>query len=73
MPLSCGKSDRSNQWLKFLPDHAESFVMFHELGIHLGELFERIRMGHDERGFQGLLVGDAPAGDNDFMKAVCRA
>ena len=34
--------------MEFLPDRAESFVMLHELGIHLGELFEHIRMGHEQ-------------------------
>ena len=29
--------------------------------------------GNDKGGFQGLLVVDTAAGDNDFMKAVCRA
>jgi len=42
------KRGGSHQWLKFLPDHAEGFVMLHELGIHLGEFFEHIRMGHEE-------------------------
>ena len=38
----------SHKWLEFLPDCAEGFVVLHELGIHLGELFEHIRMGHEE-------------------------
>jgi len=42
------KRGGSHQWLKFLPDHAEGFVMLHELGIDLGEFFEHIRMGHEE-------------------------
>ena len=38
----------SHQWLEFLPDCAEGFVVLHELGIHLGKLFEHIRMGHEQ-------------------------
>ena len=38
----------SHQWLEFLPDRAEGFVVLHELGIHLGELFEHIPMGHEQ-------------------------
>lgn len=42
------KRSWSEQRLEFLPDRAEGFVVLHEFGIHLGELFEHIRMGHEE-------------------------
>ena len=42
------KRSWSDQWLEFLPDRAEGFVVLHELGIHLGELFEHIRMGQEQ-------------------------
>ena len=38
----------SEQRLEFLPDRAEGFVVLHELGIHLGDLFEHIRMGQEQ-------------------------
>ena len=42
------KRSWSDQGLELLPDRAEGFIVLHELGIHLGELFEHIRMGHEE-------------------------